>query len=153
MITLYAYLTRLNLMEKTLTIIKPDAIKACYLGKIYAEFYNHGFNVVAAKMKKLSYNEAMRFYDIHREKSFFSELVEFMCSGPIMIQVLERADAVKFAREILGNTNPALAAQGTIRAKFGTTVQNNAVHGSDSIENAYREISFFFPQIEIYSTF
>lgn len=141
-------------MEKTLTltIIKPDAVQARHVGAIYNEFYNNGFRVVAAKMTQLNSLEAMKFYHIHRDKPFFLELVEFMCSGPIIVQVLEGEDAVLKAREMLGNTNPNLAAENTIRAKFGTSIQNNAVHGSDSNENAEKEIAFFFPQINIYAS-
>jgi nucleoside-diphosphate kinase len=136
-------------IELTLSIIKPDAVAKSVIGQIYTRFENAGLDVVAAKMAQLSREEAERFYDIHKARPFFKDLVEFMISGPVMIQVLQGENAVIKNREIMGATNPKEAAPGTIRADFADSIDANAVHGSDSLENATREITFFFEPHEI----
>lgn len=138
-------------MEKTLSIIKPDAVSQNAIGEIISQFEKEGLQIVAAKMIHLSEAEAKGFYAIHKDKPFFDELVTFMCSGPILVQVLEGENAVMKNRKIMGATNPAEAESGTIRAKYGTSIGNNAVHGSDSLENAQTEVSFFFKREEIYN--
>ena len=131
-------------LKRTLSIIKPDAIKAKYQGKILDFLEYKGFDIVAQKKIKLSKIQAEHFYGVHKEKVFFDELVEFMISGEISVQVLEAENAVSFYREIMGNTDPSKANTGTIRKLYGSNIQCNAVHGSDSDENANKEISFFF---------
>ena len=131
-------------MERTLSIIKPDAVAKNVIGKIYSRFESSGFKIVAAKMLHLDEFTAGGFYAVHQERPFFNDLVSFMTSGPIMVQVLEGENAVAKHREILGATNPKEAASGTIRADFADSLDENAVHGSDSIENAAIEISYFF---------
>lgn len=135
--------------ELTLSIIKPDAVAKSVIGQIYSRFENAGLNIVAAKMAQLSREQAENFYDIHRARPFFKDLVEFMISGPVMIQVLKGDNAVTKNRDIMGATNPKEAAAGTIRADFADSIDANAVHGSDSAENAAREIAFFFEPHEI----
>lgn len=136
-------------IETTLSIIKPDAVAKSVIGQIYSRFENQGLNIVAAKMVQLSREHAENFYEIHKERPFFKDLVEFMISGPVMVQVLKGEDAVLKNREIMGATNPKEAAPGTIRADFADSIDANAVHGSDSIENAQREIAFFFEPHEL----
>lgn len=136
--------------ECTLSIIKPDAVRKAVIGAIYSRFEQSGLTIVAAKMKHLNKSEAEAFYAIHKNRPFFNDLVKFMISGPVMIQVLYGEDAVMQNRIIMGATNPKEAAQGTIRADFAESIDANAVHGSDSLENAQQEISFFFAQNEIF---
>ena len=131
-------------MERTLSIIKPDAIAKNVIGEIYSRFENSGFKIVAAKMIHLDEIRAGDFYAVHRERPFFNDLVSFMTSGPVMVQVLEGENAVARHRKIMGATNPQEAASGTIRADFAESLDENAVHGSDSIENAAIEIAYFF---------
>ena len=131
-------------MERTLSIIKPDAIAKNVIGAIYSRFESAGFKIVAAKMIHLDEIRAGGFYAVHQERPFFNDLVSFMTSGPVMIQVLEGENAVARHREIMGATNPQEAASGTIRADFAESLDENAVHGSDSIENAVIEIAYFF---------
>ena len=138
-------------LERTISIIKPDAVAKNVIGQIYSRFENAGLKVVAAKMKQLSRQEAEGFYAVHRERPFFNALVEFMISGPVMIQVLEGENAVLKNRELMGATNPKDAAAGTIRADFADSIDANAVHGSDSQENAAIEIAYFFPQTDVYA--
>lgn len=135
--------------EKTLSIIKPDAVSKNHIGEIIARFEKAGLRVVAAKMKHLSQHDAEGFYAIHKERPFFKDLVSFMTTGPVLIMVLEGEHAVLKNREIMGATDPSKAAKGTIRADFAKTIDENAVHGSDSAENAQTEISFFFTPNEI----
>ena len=138
-------------LERTISIIKPDAVAKNVIGQIYSRFEGAGLKVVAAKMKQLSRQEAEGFYAVHRERPFFNALVEFMVSGPVMIQVLEGENAVAKNRELMGATNPKDAAPGTIRADFADSIDANAVHGSDSLENAAIEIAYFFPQTDVYA--
>lgn len=135
--------------ERTLSIIKPDAVANNIVGEIYRRFEEAGLRIIAAKMMRLTRNQAEGFYAVHRERPFFNDLVQFMQSGPIMIQVLEGENAIAKNRELMGATDPAQAAPGTIRADFATTVDENAVHGSDGPETAAQEIEFFFDQVEI----
>ncbi len=137
--------------ERTLSIIKPDAVAKNVVGEIYSRFEKNGLKVVAAKMKQLSKQEAEGFYAVHRERPFFDALVNFMISGPVMIQVLEGEGAVLKNRELMGATNPKEAAAGTIRADFADSIDANAVHGSDSQENAAIEIAYFFPATDVLS--
>ena len=136
-------------IERTISIIKPDAVAKDVIGQIYSRFENNGLKVIAAKMKQLSRAEAEGFYAVHKERPFFADLVAFMTSGPVMLQVLEGEDAVAKNREIMGATNPKEAAAGTIRADFADSIDANAVHGSDSLENAAIEIAYFFSQSEV----
>lgn len=131
-------------VERTLSIIKPDAVAKNVIGKIYSRFESNGLKIVAAKMAQLSKAEAEGFYAVHKERPFFNDLVKFMISGPVMIQVLEGENAVAKNRELMGATNPKEAAAGTIRADFAESIDANAVHGSDSAENAAIEIAYFF---------
>jgi nucleoside-diphosphate kinase len=133
-------------MEQTISIIKPDAVAKNVIGAIYTRFEDAGLQIVAAKMQHLSREEAEGFYAVHRERPFFNDLVDFMTSGPVMIQVLEGENAITKNRELMGATNPAEAAPGTIRADFAVSIDENAVHGSDSPENAKIEIDYFFPE-------
>ncbi|NNM58492.1 MAG: nucleoside-diphosphate kinase [Legionellales bacterium] len=133
-------------IERTLSIIKPDAVKKNYIGQIIARFESADLIPVAIKMKQLSREEAEQFYAIHRERPFFNGLVEFMISGPVVILTLEGENAILKHREIMGATNPAQAAPGTIRADFAASIDENAVHGSDGPETAKEEINFFFGQ-------
>lgn len=136
-------------IERTISIVKPDAVGKNVIGKIYSRFEDNGLRIVAAKMKHLSVREAQEFYAVHKERPFYDDLVAFMTSGPVMIQVLEGENAVAKNRELMGATNPAEAAPGTIRADFAESLSVNAVHGSDSLENAAIEIAYFFSQSEI----
>ena len=138
-------------LERTLSIVKPDAVAKNVIGEIYARFEKAGLKVVAAKMKHLSKQEAEGFYAVHRERPFFPALVNFMSSGPVMVQVLEGEGAVLKNRELMGATNPKEAAAGTIRADFADSIDANAVHGSDSLENAAIEIAYFFPATDVYA--
>jgi nucleoside-diphosphate kinase len=131
-------------VERTLSIIKPDAVAKNILGEIYGRFEKAGLRVVAARMEHLSPQKAGEFYAVHKERPFYNDLVEFMTSGPVMVQVLEGEDAIAKNREVMGATNPADAAAGTIRADFAQTVDENAVHGSDGTDTAAVEIEFFF---------
>ena len=138
-------------VERTLSIIKPDAVAKNVIGKIYSRFETNGLKVVAARMAHLSQAEAEGFYAVHRERPFFKDLVTFMTSGPVMIQVLEGDNAVAKNRELMGATDPKKADAGTIRADFAESIDANAVHGSDSAENAAIEIAYFFPSSQVYS--
>jgi nucleoside-diphosphate kinase len=138
-------------VERTLSIIKPDAVAKNAIGQILARFEAAGLKVVAARMKQLSRAEAEGFYAVHRERPFFRDLVEFMMSGPIMVQVLEGENAIARNRELMGATDPKKAAPGTIRADFAQSIDANAVHGSDAPETARTEIAYFFPTLEIHS--
>ncbi len=138
-------------LERTLSIIKPDAVAKNVIGEIYSRFEKAGLKIVAAKMKHLSKAEAEGFYAVHRERPFFAALVEFMSSGPVAIQALEGENAVLKHRDLMGATNPKDAAAGTIRADFADSIDANAVHGSDSLENAAIEIAYFFPATDVYA--
>ena len=131
-------------VERTVSIIKPDAVAKNVLGEIYSRFENAGLRIIAARMEHLSAQKAGEFYAVHKERPFYNDLVEFMTSGPVMVQVLEGEDAIAKNREVMGATNPADAAAGTIRADFAQTVDENAVHGSDGTDTAAVEIEFFF---------
>lgn len=131
-------------MEQTLSIIKPDAVAKNVIGKIYSRFESNGLQIVASRMLHLSKEQAGDFYAVHKERPFYNDLIEFMTSGPVMVQVLEGEGAIAKNREIMGATNPKEAAEGTIRADFAETVDENAVHGSDAPETAAEEIKFFF---------
>lgn len=131
-------------LERTLSIIKPDAVAKNVIGQIYSRFENAGLKIVAAKMAQLTQAEAEGFYAVHKERPFFADLVKFMISGPVMIQALEGDGAVLKNRDLMGATNPKEAAAGTIRADFAESIDANAVHGSDSAENAAIEITYFF---------
>jgi len=137
-------------LERTLSIIKPDAVAKNVIGEIYSRFEKAGLKVVAAKMKHLSKQEAEGFYAVHRERPFFNALVNFMISGPVIVQALEGDNAVLKHRDLMGATNPKDAAAGTIRADFADSIDANAVHGSDSLENAAIEIAYFFPATDVY---
>ena len=137
--------------ERTLSIIKPDAVAKDVIGEIYSRFERAGLKIVAARMKHLSRAEAEEFYTVHRERPFFNNLVEFMTSGPVMIQVLEGKNAIALNRELMGATNPQEAAPGTIRADFAQSIDANAVHGSDAPETAAVEIACFFGEGDISS--
>lgn len=132
----------------TFTIVKPDAVKNGYIGKILADITNGGFKISAMKMLQLTRNEAETFYSIHKERPFFTSLVEFMISGPIVVAVLEKSNAVEDFRKLIGATDPSKADEGTIRKKYAQSMQANAVHGSDSDENAAIEAGFFFATSE-----
>ncbi|WNL43994.1 nucleoside-diphosphate kinase [Dyella sp. BiH032] len=138
-------------LERTLSIIKPDAVAKNVIGEIYARFEKAGLKVVAAKMAQLSRQEAEGFYAVHKERPFFKALVDFMISGPVMIQVLEGDNAILKNRELMGATNPKDAAPGTIRADFADSIDANAVHGSDAPETAKVEIAYFFAATEVHS--
>jgi nucleoside-diphosphate kinase len=138
-------------LERTLSIIKPDAVAKNVIGEIYARFEKAGLKIVAAKMKHLSRREAEGFYAVHRERPFFNALVEFMISGPVIIQALEGENAILKHRELMGATNPKDAAPGTIRADFADSIDANAVHGSDAAETAKVEIAYFFAETEVFS--
>ncbi|GLS04757.1 nucleoside diphosphate kinase [Chitiniphilus shinanonensis] len=137
-------------IERTLSIVKPDAVAKNVVGKIYDRFESAGLKVIAARMKHLSRTEAEGFYAVHKERPFFKDLVDFMVSGPVMIQVLEGENAVLKNRELMGATDPKKADKGTIRADFAESIDANAVHGSDSLENAAIEIAYFFAASEVY---
>ena len=136
-------------VERTLSIIKPDAVAKNVIGEIYARFERAGLRVIAARMMQLSEQDAQGFYAVHRERPFFKDLVKFMISGPVMVQVLEGENAVARNRELMGATDPKKADRGTIRADFADSIDANAVHGSDSAENARTEIAFFFATREV----
>lgn len=136
-------------VERTLSIIKPDAVAKNVVGKIYSRFESNGLQIVAAKMLRLSSEVAGGFYAEHRERPFFNDLVTFMTSGPVVVQVLEGEDAIAKNRELMGATNPQEAAEGTIRADFASSIDANAVHGSDSPASAEREIGYFFAASEL----
>jgi len=138
-------------VERTLSIVKPDAVAKNAIGQIYSRFERAGLKIVAARMLYLSQKEAEGFYSVHRERPFFSDLVKFMISGPIMVQVLEGEAAIARNRELMGATDPKKAKKGTLRADFADSIDANAVHGSDGTETALSEIAYFFPVSEIYS--
>jgi nucleoside-diphosphate kinase len=138
-------------LERTLSIIKPDAVAKNVIGEIYSRFEKAGLKIAASKMKQLSRAEAEGFYAVHRERPFFNALVEFMISGPVVIQVLQGDNAVLKNRDLMGATNPKDAAPGTIRADFADSIDANAVHGSDSVENAAIEIAYFFPATDVFA--
>lgn len=137
--------------ERTLSIIKPDAVAANHIGEIIARFEKNGLNIVAAKMLHLTQEQAQGFYAVHKHRPFFQELVSFMISGPVLVMVLEGEDAISKNRAIMGATNPKDAAPGTIRADFAKSIDKNAVHGSDAPETAKTEVAFFFKPNEIHS--
>lgn len=137
-------------IERTLSIIKPDAVAQNLIGEILTRFEKAGLRIMAARMLHLTREQAEAFYTVHRARPFFKDLVEFMTSGPVVVQVLEGEDAIAKNRELMGATNPKEAAPGTIRADFATTIEENAVHGSDSAMTAQEEIAFFFKEDEIY---
>ena len=136
-------------VERTLSIIKPDAVAKNVVGEIYSRFERAGLKIVAAKMTCLARPDAEGFYAVHRERPFFKNLIEFMISGPVMIQVLEGENAIALHRELMGATDPQKAAPGTIRADFAESIDHNAVHGSDASETAQHEITYFFPALTI----
>jgi len=138
-------------VERTLSIIKPDAVAKNVIGKIYSRFESNGLNIAAARMTWLSRAEAEGFYAVHRERPFFKDLVDFMISGPVMIQVLEGENAIAKHRDLMGATDPKKAAPGTIRADFAQSIDANAVHGSDGPDTARSEIGYFFPALAVYS--
>ncbi len=136
-------------IERTFSIVKPDAVAKNVIGEIYSRFEKNGLRIIAAKMLHLTKEQAEDFYAVHKERPFFNDLVAFMISGPVMVQVLEGEDAIAKNRELMGATNPAEAAAGTIRADFADSIDENAVHGSDAPETAQQEIAFFFDDAEI----
>ncbi|MBX7229557.1 MAG: nucleoside-diphosphate kinase [Burkholderiaceae bacterium] len=138
-------------IERTLSIIKPDAVAKNVIGKIYQRFEENGLKIIAAKMLYLSQKEAEQFYAVHSSRPFFKDLVSFMVSGPVMVQVLEGENAIAKNRDLMGATDPKKAEAGTIRADFADSIDANAVHGSDGPETAAVEIAFFFPALNIYS--
>ena len=138
-------------VERTLSIIKPDATKRNLTGLINAKFENAGLKIIAQKRLQLTRSMAEKFYEIHKDRPFFNDLVDFMISGPVVVQVLEGDNAVKLNRDVMGATNPDDAEEGTIRKEFAESIEANSVHGSDSLENAQKEISFFFANIELVS--
>ena len=138
-------------VERTLSIIKPDAVAKNVIGEIYSRFEQNGLRIVAARMRQLSRAEAEQFYAVHRQRPFFKDLVDFMVSGPIMVQVLEGENAIARNRDLMGATDPKKAEKGTIRADFADSIDANAVHGSDSAQTAASEVAFFFSEMEIHS--
>ena len=138
-------------VERTLSIIKPDAVAKNVIGKIYSRFETNGLKIVAARMIHLSRQDAEGFYAVHKARPFFKDLVEFMMSGPVMVQVLEGENAIAKNRELMGATDPKKAEPGTIRADFAASIDANAVHGSDASETAAVEIAYFFPALNVYS--
>ena len=138
-------------IERTLSIIKPDAVEKNVIGEIYSRFESNGLKIISARLVRLSRADAEGFYDVHRDRPFFNELVEFMISGPAMVQVLEGEDAIKKNRELMGATDPKKAEKGTIRADYAESIQANAVHGSDAPETAAVEIAYYFPEMSICS--
>ncbi len=138
-------------VERTLSIIKPDAVAKNVIGKIYSRFETNGLKIAAARMVHLSRREAEGFYAVHKDRPFFKDLVEFMISGPVMVQVLEGEGAIAKNRDLMGATDPKKAAAGTIRADFADSIDANAVHGSDAAETAAVEIAYFFPALNVYS--
>jgi nucleoside-diphosphate kinase len=137
-------------VERTLSIIKPDAVAKNVIGQIYARFEQAGLIIVAARMLRLSRAQAEGFYAVHKERPFFKDLVDFMISGPVMVQVLEGEDAIQRNRELMGATDPKKAGKGTIRADFADSIDANAVHGSDSSQSAVTEIAYFFPKQDVH---
>ncbi|PTQ81319.1 nucleoside diphosphate kinase [Nitrosospira multiformis] len=138
-------------VERTLSIIKPDAVAKNIIGEIYSRFERNGLKIVASRMLRLSQADAEGFYAVHRERPFFNDLVRFMISGPVVVQVLEGEDAIRKNRDLMGATDPRKAEKGTIRADFAESIDANAVHGSDAPETAAIEIAYFFPELNIYS--
>ena len=138
-------------IERTLSIIKPDAVAKNLLGEIYSRFESNGLKIIAARMMRLSQTDAEGFYEVHRGRPFFNDLVEFMISGAVMVQVLEGEDAIKKNRMLMGATDPKKAENGTIRADYAESIQANAVHGSDAPETAAVEIAYYFPEMSICS--
>jgi nucleoside-diphosphate kinase len=138
-------------MEKTFAIVKPDAVDAGHLGGILDRILKEGFRIVGLRMLHLSTSQAEGFYDVHRERPFFGDLTRFMTSGPVVVMVLEREDAISTWRRVMGATDPAKADEGTLRREFGTNVEKNATHGSDAPETAAVEISYFFSKLEMCS--
>ncbi|RIK94680.1 MAG: nucleoside-diphosphate kinase [Burkholderiales bacterium] len=138
-------------VERTLSIIKPDAVARNVIGQIYARFEGAGLKIIAARMMHLSREQAGGFYAVHKERPFYADLVSFMSSGPVMIQVLEGEDAIRRNRDLMGATDPKKAAAGTIRADFAESIDANAVHGSDGVDTAQTEIAFFFPTLDLHS--
>jgi nucleoside-diphosphate kinase len=136
-------------VERTLSIVKPDGVRKNVIGEVYRRFETAGLRVVAARMRRLSQSEAEGFYAVHRERPFFKDLVAYMISGPVMVQVLEGDNAVAKNRDIMGATDPKKAAPGTIRADLAESIEQNVVHGSDSAENAAREVAYFFSETEL----
>lgn len=136
-------------VERTLSIIKPDATRRNLTGKINARLEDAGLKIIAQKRLQLTRAQAEKFYEVHKERPFYNDLVEFMISGPVVVQVLEADGAVALNRKVMGETNPANAAEGTIRRDFAESIEANSVHGSDSVENAQNEIRFFFSETEI----
>ncbi|MFC0402882.1 nucleoside-diphosphate kinase [Paraburkholderia rhizosphaerae] len=138
-------------IERTLSIIKPDAVAKNVIGQIYTRFENAGLKIIASRMVQLSRADAEKFYAVHRERPFFKDLVEFMISGPVVVQCLEGDNAILKHRDLMGATDPKKAEKGTIRADFADSIDANAVHGSDAAETARVEIAFFFPEVNVYS--
>ena len=138
-------------IERTLSIIKPDAVAKNVIGQIYSRFENAGLKIAAARMVHLSRADAEKFYAVHAARPFFRDLVEFMISGPVMVQVLEGENAILLNRDLMGATDPKKADKGTIRADFADSIDDNAVHGSDAAETAAVEIAFFFPALNVYA--
>jgi len=138
-------------IERTLSIIKPDAVEKNVIGKIYSRFEENGLKIIASKMVWLSAREAGDFYAVHKERPFYRDLVDFMISGPVMVQVLEGENAVAKNRDLMGATDPKMAEPGTIRADFADSIEANAVHGSDVPDTARVEIDFFFPSLNVFS--
>ena len=136
-------------MDRTLTIVKPDAVAAGNLGNILAHLQDKGFKILGLNMLRLSEDQAKAFYEVHKERPFYGELVSFMTSGPVVAAALERQDAVPYLREVMGATNSKEAAEGTVRNLYGTDIEQNAIHGSDSAENAAIELAFFFSRTEL----
>ena len=134
-------------VERTLSIIKPDGVKKNVIGKIFTRFEDRGLTIVGTKMMQLSEHQAKSFYEVHKDRPFYGDLVKFMTSGPVVVSVLQGENAVLLNREIMGATDPKKAAPGTIRADFADSIDANTVHGSDSLENAKTEVQFFFPEL------
>jgi nucleoside-diphosphate kinase len=145
------FLELLMAIERTLSIIKPDAVAKNVIGKIYSRFEDNALRIIAARMVHLSQPDAEGFYAVHRERPFFGDLVKFMISGPVMVQVLEGDNAIQKNRDLMGATDPKKADKGTIRADFAESIDANAVHGSDSPQTAAAEIAYFFPALNLYS--
>jgi nucleoside-diphosphate kinase len=137
-------------LERTLSIVKPDGVRGNHIGEVYRRFEKAGLSIIAARMLQLSQREAEGFYTVHRERAFFRDLVRYMTSGPVMVQVLEGEDAIARNRDIMGATDPKKAVAGTIRADLASSIEQNVVHGSDSAETAAREIAFFFSLTELH---
>ena len=138
-------------VERTFSIVKPDGVQKNVIGEVYRRFEQAGLKIIAAKMVQLTQTQAEGFYAVHKERPFFKDLVKFMISGPVMLQVLEGENAVAKNRELMGATDPKKAEKGTIRADFADSIDANAVHGSDSAENARTEVAYFFPACEVFS--